>query len=185
MIEYLKKFALTHVAWLVIFAVAFVAFHSWQSEHDARLLADQQQKISEARVSDLQAQIAAVNAAAQKQIQVVTKVVHDVQTPTQAVAALPQISDVPLNARVATDSPTQVSVDALPLVQALGECKADAITLNACQTEVKADQQIIAEKQTEIVALKKPKSFWRRVSGTLKAVGVGVGIGLVLGAHGL
>lgn len=184
MLEYLKKFALTHITYLVIIGIALIGFHSWQTEHDARLLASQQAKVAEATISGLQQQIVATNAAATKQVQVITKIVRDVQTPAQAVAAIPQLTDAPLNPAPAPN-PTQVSVDAIPLVQILAQAKQDSIELGACRSNETADQQIIAQKQTEIVALKKKPSFWHRVGGTLKIAGIGVGIGIALGAHGL
>ena len=168
MLAYLKTYAMTHLGYIAIIAIALLAFHSWISEHDARLLAD-------AKVQNLEQQIATTNALAQKQIQVVTKIVHDTKTVPQAIVAIPQLTSVPLNPQPAPNT-DQVSVDAIPLVQVLGQGKSDGIALAACQSNEKADQQIIAE-------LKKPKSFWKRLGGTLKVVGVGIGIGAVIGAH--
>jgi cell division protein FtsB len=180
-----KHFAMAHIMWIAIAVVSLFALHAWVGEHDARLLANQQQKISEAQVKDLQAQIVAVNAAAAQKVQVIAKIIHDVQTPTQAVTVIPQLTDVPLNARVAPDNPTQVSVDAVPLVEVLGQCKIDKTNLDACQANLKSETEIVAQKDLEIKALKKPKSFFKRLTDTMKAVGIGVGIGLLLGAHGL
>jgi hypothetical protein len=184
LLEYLKKFAMTHIAYLVIIGLALVAFHSWQTEHDARLLASQQEKVAESQVTDLQRQITATNAVAAKQVQVITKIVRDVQTPTQAIAAIPQLTTAQLNPTPAP-APNQVSVDAIPLVQVLAQAKQDSIELGACQSNETADQAIIEQKQTEIAALKKKPSFWHRVGGTLKTVGIGVGIGLVIGSHAI
>ena len=116
-------------------------------------------------------------------MQVITKVVHDVKTVADAVVAIPQLTDVPLHTRAAVDDPTQVSVNAIPIVALLGQAKADKINLDACQqVGVLKDQQLTA-KDTEIAALKKKPSFWKRVTGTAKAVGIGVGIGLLLSSH--
>ena len=180
-----KHFAMAHIMWIVIVAVSLFTLHAWVGEHDARLLASQQQKISEAQVKDLQAQIVAVNAAAAQKVQTIVKIVHDVQTAPQAVAAIPQLTDAPLNARVAPDNPAQVSVDAVTLVETLGQCKIDKTNLDACQANLKNETAIVAQKDIEIKALKQPKSFFKRMTGAMKAVGIGVGIGLLLGAHGL
>jgi hypothetical protein len=178
-----KHWLLSHAIWIVELAVALLLGHSYLMEHDRRLLADQTIKISEAQVKDLQAQIAANNAAAAQKVQVITKIVHDVQTPTQVVAAVPQLTDVPLHTRVAPDNPVQVSVDALPFINLLGQAKTDAINLAACQENLKAETSIVDAKQTEIVALKKKPSFWKRAGGVAKAVGVGIGIGVLIAGH--
>lgn len=180
-----KHFVMGHIMWIAIAAVSLFAVHAWIGEHDQRLLATQQQKISEAQVKDLQAQMVAVNAAAAQKVQVITKIIHDVQTPTQAVAAIPQLTDAPLNARVAPDNAAQVSVDAVVLVETLGQCKIDKTNLEACQANLKSETAITAQKDLEIKALKQPKSFFKRMTGAMKAVGIGIGIGLLLGAHGL
>lgn len=178
-----KHWALSHAVWIAVVGVALVMGHSLLAEHDARLLADAQIKVSEAQVKDLQAQIVQTNAAAAAKVQVITKIVHDIQTAPQAVAAVPQLTNVPLNARVAPDNPAQVAVDAIPFVNLLAQAKTDSINLAACTDNLKSETAIVAEKQTEIVALKKKPSFFKRVTGTLKSVGIGVGIGIALGAH--
>jgi hypothetical protein len=178
-----KHFLLSHAIWVAIVAVGVFAGHAWLVEHDQRLLADKQEKISEAQVKDLQAQIAQLNAAAAKQVQVITKIVHDVQTPQQAVATIPQITAAPLAPEVIPSEPTKVAVDAVPLVAALGQCKIDAVNLQACAEGSQKKDEIIAEKDKEIAAIKKPKNFWHRLTGTLKSVGIGVGIGVALGAR--
>jgi hypothetical protein len=178
-----KHFALAHFVWVVGVVVALVAGHAWLTEHDARLLADQQVKISETRVKDLQEEIEAVNAAAKKQVQTITKIIHDAQTPAQVVQVIPQLTNAPLNARTLPDSSVQVGVDAIPLVTVLGQCKIDKVNLDACAASSATKDSIITEKDKEITALKKPKSFFARLGSTLKAVGIGIGIGAVLGAH--
>lgn len=175
-----KHFVLSHAVWIVAVAVALVMGHSLLAEHDARLLADAQIKVSESQVKDLQAQIVATNAAAAQKVQIVTKIVHDVQTVPQAVTAIPQLTDVPLNARQAVDNPVQVSVDALAFVGLLGQAKTNAVNLAACRSDLTNETAIVAAKQTEIVALKKKPAFWKRVEGTAKAVGIGIGVGLLI-----
>lgn len=179
-----KQFVLSHLVWVGIVATALVMGRSYLAERDARLLADAAVKTAQQNVKDLQSQIVAVNAAAAQKVQVVTKVVHDVQTTPQAIAAIPEVTSAPLNPQPAPN-PAQVSVDALPLVQALAQCKIDAVQLQACEDTSQKKDEIIKQQDTEIVALKKKPGFWKRVTGTLKVVGVGIGIGVVLGAHGL
>lgn len=178
-----KHWALSHAVWIAAIAIALVMGNSLLAEHDARLLADAQIKVSETQIKDLQAQIVQTNAAAAAKVQVITKIVHDVQTAPQAVAAVPQLTNVPLNARVAPDNPAQIAVDALPFVNLLAQAKTDSINLAACTDNLKSETAIVAEKQTEIVALKRKPRFWKRVEGTAKAVGIGIGVGLLISGH--
>jgi hypothetical protein len=105
-----------------------------------------------------------------------------VKTPAQAIAAIPDVSSLPLNTRPAADG--GVTVDAVPLFQELAQCKEDAVALASCKQVDAQKDQIISEQKTEIVALKKKPSFWKRVKSTAKAVGIGIGIGALL-SHGI
>jgi hypothetical protein len=178
-----RHWLLSHAVWIAAIAVALVLGHSYVAEHDARILADAQIKMSEANIKNLTDQIAATNAAAAQRVQTIVKIVHDASTPTQVVAAVPQLTNVPLNTRVAPDNPQQVSVDALPFLGLLGQAKTDAVNLAACQSNLKDETAIVTQKQIEIVALKKKPAFWKRASGVAKAVGVGIGIGLLISGH--
>ena len=182
MLAWLEKYALTHLTYIALIAIGAVGIRAYIQEHDQRILAEAAIKTSEAQVKDLQAQIVAVNAAAAQKVQTIVKVVHDAATPAQAIAAIPQVSNAPLNPEVVPTEPAKVSVDALPLLQELAQGKEDHIALEACQQTSALKDQQLAAKSSEVAALKKKPSFWHRVAGTLKAVGVGVGIGVVLGA---
>lgn len=178
-----RHWVLSHLVWIVAVVIALVMGRSFIAEHDARILADAQIKTSEATVATLQQQIAAANAAATQKTQTIVKIVHDAVTPAQQIAAIPQLSNVPLNERAVPGSPTQVTVDLAPLVQELGQCKQDSVQLAACQIDLKATQGIVDQKQNEIAALKKKPAFWKRVKKTLELIGLCVGIGAALGAH--
>ncbi|HEY6767569.1 MAG TPA: hypothetical protein VI386_22665 [Candidatus Sulfotelmatobacter sp.] len=178
-----RHWVLTHIVWFVAATIALVLGNSWLHEHDARILADTQIKISETTVAGLKQQIAVTDAVAAQKAQVITKIVHAVATPTQAVTAIPTLTDAPLNARIAPDSPTQVSVDAIALIQALGECKIASTELNACKSDLLNESNIVSAKDQEIIALRKKPSFWKRVESTLKVLGIGAGIGVALGAR--
>jgi len=162
-------YAKTHVFYIIIIAVGLIAFRSWLQEHDARVLAEQTVKQQQSLIADITQQ------AAQK-VRVVTKVVHDAVTPTQVVAAIPSLTGLPLATREIPGDPVNVTVAAQPLIQLAGDDKTARIQLEACQ-------QIGEAKDKQIEALKKKPAFWKRVEGTLKAVGVGVGIGLLLSTH--
>ena len=175
-----KHWILSHLVVIVGVAIALVGVHAWLGEHDARLNSEIAIKGSEAKVSQLEQQIAATNAAAAQKVQVVTRIVHNVATPAEAIAAIPQVTDSALNARAIPNNPVQIAVDYLPLIDLLGQAKSDAINLAACTSNLTAETSIVAAKQTEIVALKRKPSFWHRVGGVAKAVGVGVGIGFLI-----
>lgn len=179
-----RHWILSHLVWIVAVSIALVLGHSYLAEHDARLQADAQIKLSEANIKTLTDQIAANDAAAAQKTQTIVKIVHDAVTPAQQIAAIPQLSDVTLNARIVPSlvpsDPPQVAVDLAPLVAELGQCKQDAVQLNACQVDLTAEKAIAGQQKDEIVALKKKPGFWKRVTGTLKAVGIGIGIGIVI-----
>jgi len=182
MITWIETYAKTHLFYIILIVVGVVAFRSWEQEHDARLLAEQQVKQSDAQVKTLQQQITTNTALAAQKVQVVTKIVHDAKTPAQQIAAIPQLTDVPLNTRPIVGLPDGVvAVDLAPLVAELGQCKQDAINLGACTQNYNTCQGIVSLRNAEIVVLKKKPSFWHRVSGVAKSVGVGIGIGVLLG----
>lgn len=183
MLIWLETYAKTHIFYIVLIIVAVCGAHYWLLEHDARVKADGVIKQQEAAVATLQQQIATNNAQAAAKVQTVIKIVHDAVTPAQVVQAAPALTDVPLHARVSIDNPSQVSVDAQPLVQVLGQSKEDAINLAACKVDLNAETGIVTAKQSEIAALKKKPNFFNRVKAVAKVFGVGVGIGLLLSHH--
>jgi hypothetical protein len=198
MIQYLKQYASTHIFYLILIGVALVAFHSWQQEHDARLLADQQIASSDAAVKAsaqqigvLEKQITGNDAKSARDLASLEKTIAAVKTPQQAAADLPQVAaNLPAPVTVQPDSSISFpKEDVLPLFQDLADGKVCAVKLAQCQADYATEQQIasqkdsqLTEKNKEITALKKPKGFWKRVTGTLKQVGIGIGIGAVLGA---
>lgn len=177
MITYLK----THVFYVAILLVLAVCGWTWLKEHDARLLADQQVKVSEARNESLQKQIDANQQLANATITELKRRASSVKTPQQALIAIPDVSALPINART-TDDPSRVTVDVVPLFQELSQCKQDAVELNSCKVTTRLMTEQLVEKDTEIKALKKKPGFWKRVGGTLKTGGVGVIIGIAIKA---
>jgi len=177
MITWLKTYALHHLFYIVLIVVGVVAFHSWVQEHDARLLAEQQVKQSDAQVKTLQQQITTTTAQATQKAAVVTQIVKAAKTPTQQIAAVPQLTDAPLNVRTLPSLPDGVvAVDLAPLVAELGQCKTDSINLGACQENYKTCQDIVTTRETEIKVLKKKPNFWARI----KAKGIDGVVGWVV-----
>lgn len=179
MIAYLKQYLGTHLFYIAVIAIALLCGRAWIGEHDARLLAEQQIKKSEQQVVDLQKQIATNDAAATKQLSILQTQQQQTKTPQQAIAAIPTLADIPLNARPGPTLGTTV-VDIMPLFQELNECKQDAVKLNACQSDYKAEVAIVAQKDDQIKALTKKPRFWKRVASTLKTVLFGAAAAEVL-----
>lgn len=192
--NYLK----THIFYIALIAVVMIAGRVWMQEHDARVIAESQAKAAEvnskqlqASIDDLKKSISDNDAKTAATISILQHALATVTTPQQAIAAIPSVSNIPLNTRVAVDNPSQVSVDALPLYQELNECKQDAVKLNSCQNDLTTEKKIaddqtvqLADKDTEIKALKKKRPFIKRMESYLKVVAVGVGIGALLaGGH--
>jgi cytoskeletal protein RodZ len=168
----LKQYLGTHLFYIVVIAIALVFGRAWLQEHDARLLAEEQIKKSEQQVEDLQKQIASNDAAAAKQVASVRALQQKTKTPEQAIAAIPSLSDVPINTRIGPTPGTAI-VDIMPLFEDLAHCKEDAVELQACQVDYKAETAIAAHKDEQIVALQKKPRFWKRVISSLKTAAIG------------
>jgi hypothetical protein len=175
-------FILSHLIWIVALIVGLIGVHSYLGEHDQRLLAAQQAKISEQRVKDLTLQIATSDAAAAQTIMALKTTMAKIKTPQQAIAAIPDVSN--LHPTISVNDPTKVEVPAVEFYQELNQCKQDNIALGACQVARVGKDEQLAAKDAEIAAYKKPKSFWHRTTSTLKYIGIGIAIGAVLaGGH--
>jgi small-conductance mechanosensitive channel len=172
----------THICYTILLAIAILFAHFWMQEHDARVIAEQQIKAHEVNVKALQAQVVDTQAQADRTVAAIRARVVFVKTPTQAVAAIPEMSAIPLNATPAPDN--RVTVDAVPLFQELAQCKEDAVQLAACRTEATAKDAIIVNTRAEVVVLKKKPALLKRIKNVAKAVGIGIAIGFVL-AHGV
>jgi hypothetical protein len=116
-------------------------------------------------------------------VTVITKVVHDLgpaPTTGQIVAAIPQLTDAPLNARTIPGDPTNISVAAFPLIQVLQQAATDHVNLGACQSDLKNETAISAQKDAQIAILKKKSPFLTRLKHGAELVGVGLALGLLL-----
>jgi hypothetical protein len=179
-----KHWALSHAIWIVAAIVGGIAFHSWIAEHDQRLKAEQQQKISETNVKSLQQQIADRDKQTAAQVAPVVKIIHDTVTVPQAIANLPAVVNQPLPTPVIPQPNNAVLIpepDVIPLFQQVADdrvCRALLATANQDLTDQKG---ITKQKDDEISALKKPKGFWKRVASTAKVIGISAGIGFALG----
>lgn len=182
-----RHWILSHIVWIVAVSAALFFGHIALQNHDATLAANATIKASQDTIAQLKQQIAQTDAAAASKVQTIVKVVHDAQTPAQVVQALPQIDPniaAALNARVAPDM-SNIVVAPQPLLQVVGDLEASKIQLGACQSDLTKEQGIEQAQTVEITALKKKPKFWNRVGSTLKVAGIGVGIGIIIGLHGI
>lgn len=155
----------THIFYVVVICIGVIAFASWLSEHDARLRSD-------VAVSELETHIRQNDATTFAKVQTVTKVIRQVKTPAQAIAAIPDVSELPLNTRALPDAPTQVAVDAQPLFTELANCNIEKLELDSCNSDLHDTQQVV-------IALKKKPSFWHRVEKTSIIIGIAFGAGVL------
>lgn len=159
----MESYLKTHIFYVVLISVGLIAGSCWLKEHDARIQSDAQVKQDQQQVKDLQAQILAVNAAAQKQVQVIVKTVQAAKTPEQVIAAIPTLTDAPLNARPVPNSSVDLTVDSQALVQELGQCKENKVNLDACVDVGLHKDAIIADDEKTIKAIQKKPSFFARL----------------------
>lgn len=207
----IRHFVLSHIIWVVLVAAGVVGFHYWQQEHDAKLLSEQQEKVSEQTIAGLQTQISRnnqqietlqqsmkqVSDAAAKQVQVIVKQQEAVKTPEQAIASISEVANRDVDARTVAGEADRASVLAMPLYQNLSDCRIAQLNLSACTTNLatettiaatnadseKKQEAIVAQKQLEIDALKVKPSFWSRLKADAKKIGIGIGVGIALGAR--
>ena len=180
----LGHWLLTHAVYIGIGIAVFVGYREWRAEFTARIIAEQQMKINEAQVKSLQQAISDRDKAAAVQVAPIVKIIHDVQTPAQAVAALPQVVNTPLPQPVQIQPNNSVLIpepDVLPIFNQVADDKVCRIQLDTATKDLTDTKNIVVQKDAEIVVLKKKPSFFKRVTGVAKAVGIGVGIGLLLG----
>lgn len=180
----LKTFVLSHLIWVVLLGASFVGFQAWKGEHDARILADATVKAAQYQIVTLQQQIVERDKAAAIQVAPIVKIIHDVQTVPQAVAALPQVLNTPLALPVEVHSDNSVTIpepDILSLFAQVADDKVCRQLFTASQADLADEKAIATQQVTQITALKKKPSFWHRVGSVVKEVGIGIGIGVVIG----
>lgn len=180
-----KHFVLSHLIWIVGVAVALVAIHSWMGEHDARLLANQEEKVAEAQVKTLEQSIADRDKQSAATVAPIVKVIHDVKTVPEVIGALPTVLTAPLPEPVITAPNNALLIpepDVLPLFDQVADDKVCRKELDTATKDLADTKGIVTQRDDEIQTLKKPKSFWSRTKSTLKVVGITLGVGIAIGA---
>lgn len=175
---WLETYAKTHLFYIILIVGGVVSFRVWLSEHDSRIAAENNVRQAEVNIVTLQKQIDSIPAQTATKVQVVTRVVHDAVTPSQVVAAVPQLTEIPLATRAIPGNQVDVEVAAQPLMQLIGELKTSQIELGGCQQVNALKDQQIVQLQVEVKAAK-PK-FLQRVKQNVVAFAVGVAVGAFL-----
>lgn len=161
----------------IVAALLLIGGYCWLQEHDARIKAEVTAKESQARVVTLEQDKVDIKKATAAKVVVIERKAAEVKTPAQAIAAIPDVSNLPLNARPLPDMPTAVAVDAASLYQELAACRISEAKLEGC-TELRAkDAEVIKEKDVQVAALKHPRSFWKRVGQTAEILAIGAAVG--------
>ena len=178
-----KVWLMSHLVWVVAVLVAYVGFTNWKFEHDNAAAKNAQVQIAQATIAQLNAQIAATDKATAAKVITITKIVHDSRTPPQVVAAIPTLTNIPLNARTIPGDPVDVAVAAIPLIDLVGQFSVAQTNLTACQTDLGNEKAIASQQADEIKVLKKKPPLGKRLTHALKIGGIVFGIGVIFGAH--
>lgn len=168
----IREYIHTHLFYIVFILGLCVGFRVWLSVHDHDVLVSQQLQVSRDEVKTLRQQMVAEDAAARQKVTVVTKIVHDARTPDQVVAAIPDLTSLPLHARALPNE--EVAVNAPEFVALLGQCKIDATNLGACSANLNRCEQINSEKDHQAKLLK--KSFRRKLWDGAKTAAITIAL---------
>jgi hypothetical protein len=181
-LNYIKTSAGRHVFAIAVAVLGFIVGASWLQEHDARLKAEVTVKAAQEQINTLQAKKGDVDKAAKTQIVILQKEAAAVNTPKQAIDALPSVTTAPLAPVPVPDLPDDVAVNAVALYKNLNACKQDAVNLAACSAKLDIQGQIDGKKDEQITALKRKPGFWKAVKSKAITLGIGAITGYVL-AH--
>ena len=171
-----------HTYYLGIILVLFLVGHSWLAEHDARLKADAVVKAAQTQINSLQQTIADRDKQAQQTVAPTIKIIHDTVTVPQAIQNIPDVVVKPLQAPIVPAPNNAMLIpepDVIPIFDQLADDKVCRVLLTTANADALDQKKIIGEKDDQIVALKKKPGFWKRIGGVAKAVGIGIGIGVI------
>lgn len=167
MIAWLRTYAAHHLFYIILIVGGVFGFKAWEEQHDQVILAEQREKGNDKLVKSLQDGIAARDKElASRKVQTV-KIVREVRTPEQAIAAVPLL--VPdlapaLQAKPAPDDKKAVEVQAMAFTDLLGQFRDTRDELQTCLVDLEDEKKIAAADEDTIKALKKKPGFWKRVT---------------------
>lgn len=184
-IDFIKAHALV-IGGVVVFALLAVALR----EHDARLREDATIKAAQTGITAMQTQQSNIAKTAKTKVAALQQEATKIDTPSKAVEVLttPSTAMIPELQAEALPDTARVSVDALPLYQALNTCQQDKVNLSACSQELQLQKDIDVKKDEQLKAAEGKPSFWHRVGKVAKvtacAAGGGFAGGYIKGAEG-
>lgn len=159
---------------LVAAAIAVLGFRSWLQEHDARLQAQEQERVSEAViqqndvvVKSLKQQMAETQAEADRKTAVIRHQQAAIKTPAQAVPAIVDAAQLPVNSFKAlpTGNYEVTGPATVAIAQTLEDGRVCAVQLTACTSVLASERQtndLLASNNTELT---KEKETWKRAAG--------------------
>jgi len=127
--------------------------------------------------TDIKTERAVIQSTAQRasiEVQARDKKVAALNTPALAIAAIPDLTGLPVHSR---PSPGDAFVPAVELAQFAGKCDDNATLLQACASEREADSKIEADLNTELLAMKHKPNFWHVVKSNSMKIGISFAAG--------
>lgn len=181
-----KHFVLSHLIWIIGGVIAVIGFRQYQAAHDSQVKAEAVAQAAQEQIASLRSQIDERNKVASQAKQVIVRQQAAVHTPEQAIAAMPDISDLPLHlTRVSATSQDYVlpAPDVIPLFNALADARKCSIDLAACSANFTDLEKVNQQTELQAASWKKAAkgTFWTRTWAVLKvavpvaAVAYGVG----------
>lgn len=167
------------VAVLVIALGAAWGVRSWLGEHDARLRAEEQQKVTDATLKEnaatikqLEADKKAIAAERDKQVADLIKQRNAIHTVQQAVTAMPDLTGLPISSfrvnpagNMEVEAPTAVTV-----AQQLEDGRICKTNLTACEKLYTAEQDTTKHLNEDVDALKAANAKWQTAAGKRKLI---------------
>jgi len=167
-----------HTSWaigaLFVGLVCFFGFRQWLSDHDAMLAAVQQEKISEViiqknneTITTLQKQVKDVEADRDAKVAAIRKQAAAIKTPQQAVAAMPDLTGLPLSSfRPLPSGDYEVAGPALvTIAQKLEDGRVCAVQIDACNSVLASERQTNVLLTSNNAELTKEKETWKKAAG--------------------
>jgi hypothetical protein len=171
-----------HIFYLVIIVALIFGGRMWVQERDLRMAQETTVAVLQNHVQTLEAQINQRDEQAAKQQQVIVKVIHDVQTVPQAVAAVPQVVTTPLPVPVTSDASGDMIIPKDDVIQVFDQLADDKLCnskLSTAAADLVDEKNINANLTQQIAVLKKKPKFIKRVLRDAKLIGIGAGLGAI------
>lgn len=172
-----------HTSWAVAVLVVALGIawgiRTWIGEHDARIHAEDQQKITDATLKEnaatikqLQAEKKSVEAERDRQVASLQRQRDALKTPQQAVAAMPDLTGLPVTSfRLLPSGNYEVTAPAtVTIAQQLEDGRICKVQLAACDKLYAAEQETTKRLNENVVALQAANAKWQTAAGKRKLI---------------